>query len=713
VSSEASVETVEAPPRFLLRPAGVLTQLCSAGALLLGTIAFVLVSQNKSSGTPLAIAWSAAAMAGLVFGGVMARGGLVAVIAGAALDAMFGIVLLALDDGTLRGLLRILPASDVHMIGSILVVGAVVMLATAALALASIPQARAYGKALHVAEVAYAEDEAAMAQSFQAMRTQPPMASTPASYAPTNPRGVSFANVPSGPPPPGAAPFGLQPFPTRSAVMHAAPETTPWAPAYPSAAPPAMPAPMPAPPPPSEVTTPDAPGPRYSFPSGKLPLPPPAQTGPRAMYVSRPSAPIQPPPPAPGTNPWDGSPTGALAGADAWAGEPSPGATSQGWTPNRARTTMMLVRAPAAERRSRRRIYIGLAGLAIGVGIGVGAVVSAGGPTVSSSAPASGSADATSSSAGSGSAASMVVVDGAGSAGSGSAGSGSAGSAETPPPVVMPDVPVRALLTQQRDLIGKVDATGLAGLVATNAFAIGLDADDVAEGRAAIEEMLRKDLGEAPPDGFTVTSRFLAVGQQGTHAWTAEELEVSGPGVDTRRIAITQLCAFLGGRWTVLALHWGRPIPDATAERLAVLGTLPSPAPIPDRATGSADLAKAVRAAFASRAAFAAARSERPDAFNFGSAPGERIVGGAAIKRVFGRLRAELHLRDGVRVVDGGGWDPAQKAAPWIAYAALDVDYTQKSRAATDLTHTFRVLAILLREGDAWTIVQTQFSHAL
>jgi hypothetical protein len=34
-----------------------------------------------------------------------------------------------------------------------------------------------------------------------------------------------------------------------------------------------------------------------------------------------------------------------------------------------------------------------------------------------------------------------------------------------------------------------------------------------------------------------------------------------------------------------------------------------------------------------------------------------------------------------------------------------------KTRAATSLTHTFRVLAILLLEDGAWKIVQTQWSH--
>jgi ketosteroid isomerase-like protein len=56
-------------------------------------------------------------------------------------------------------------------------------------------------------------------------------------------------------------------------------------------------------------------------------------------------------------------------------------------------------------------------------------------------------------------------------------------------------------------------------------------------------------------------------------------------------------------------------------------------------------------------------------------------------------------------------WDPAQKGAPYIAYAIANVDFTTKTRAATDLTQTFRVLAVLLKEGSEWKIVQTQWSH--
>jgi hypothetical protein len=64
-----------------------------------------------------------------------------------------------------------------------------------------------------------------------------------------------------------------------------------------------------------------------------------------------------------------------------------------------------------------------------------------------------------------------------------------------------------------------------------------------------------------------------------------------------------------------------------------------------------------------------------------------------------------------VWAVAGNAWDPAQKDAPYIAFAAINADMLLKTKAATDLTQTFRVLLILLKEGSEWKIVQAQFSH--
>jgi hypothetical protein len=273
-----------------------------------------------------------------------------------------------------------------------------------------------------------------------------------------------------------------------------------------------------------------------------------------------------------------------------------------------------------------------------------------------------------------------------------------------------PSDTVANLLAAQRDAIARVDGKALGALVSPAAFGFGIDADEVAEGRGAVVEQIVRDLGEPPPGGYTVESKALSIGDERDHAWIAEELEVGAAGRPPRRFAITELAAAIDGAWRIVALHWATPIADATAERMAILKTMPTPQPIPDRHDGSDELNRAVRAAFASRAAFAEARSERPDAFNFGSG-GERAHGGVGIKRIFSKLKAQIRLHDGARVVAGGAWDPAQKAAPWIGWAAVNIDFTSRTRAATEVTQTFRVLAIMMKDGADWKIVQTQWSN--
>ncbi|HWU86154.1 MAG TPA: nuclear transport factor 2 family protein, partial [Kofleriaceae bacterium] len=282
-----------------------------------------------------------------------------------------------------------------------------------------------------------------------------------------------------------------------------------------------------------------------------------------------------------------------------------------------------------------------------------------------------------------------------------------------PPPSLAPGspAPISTLIQAQRAALSRGDVKALVGLLAPAAFGFGADADEVAEGRDAIEAQVRQDLGDLARDDASAAIRYQAVGEERGHAWIALELEVSAPGTTPRKLAITELAAWVGGAWTVVAWHWATPVLDETAARMTALGTKPSPKAVASVLTGPKDLEAAVRAAFGSREGFAAARSDHEHGFNFGSGPKERIVGGAAIKRVFGKLRAGIRLHDGVRIVAGGAWDPAQKDAPTVAFAAANVDFTTKTRAATDLTQTFRVLAILLKEDGAWKVVQTQWSH--
>jgi hypothetical protein len=574
VAASGPPPTPRPPGRALLRVAGVLTQVACGACLLIGTIGLVLVEQNKTGGLPPVIAWLVTAMAGLVFGGLIYRGGLVSMLVAAAIDAGFGIVLVTFELDSLRRLLKILRASDVAAIHDALGVAGFAMLGAGAVCLVALPQGIRYAR--------WFRDAAATRTAMSTARGFPP-----------------------------------PPVPVRSSA--------------------------------------------YIIP-----------------------------------------------------GEDQPA--------------------------SRRRLYMALGGVAIGVGAGIGVLVSStrsSGPAapepraaaVAAPRPASTPPPATprpATGAAAPGSASEPALDAGAAPGprldvrastaarpdaDRAAGTGSGRAATVAP--IEPAAPVgtvQDLVLAQHAAIAAADRNALSGLIAAGGFGFGLDADELAEGRDAVAGQIVHDLGEPPPGGFSVGSRAIAIGEDRGHAWIAEQLEIAAAGREPRSVALGELAAVIDGRWQVVALHWATPVSDATAQRLAILSRLPVPARIPDRHDGGGGLDQAVRAAFASRAALAEAFSERADAFNYGSG-GERGHGGVGIKRIFGKLRAEIRIHDGARVAAAGAWDPSQRAAPRIGWAALNVDFTTRTRAATDVTQTFRVLAILVQEPGGWKLVQTQWSN--
>jgi hypothetical protein len=563
VAAPGPSPTPRPPGRALLRAAGALTQLTCGACLLIGTIGVVLVEQHRTGGLVPVVGWLITALAGLVFGGLIYRGGLVSMLIAAAIDAGSGIVLVTLDLEGLRRLLQILRASDVDAIHAALGVAGFAMLGAAAICLIALPHGIRYAR--------WFRDAAA----------------------------------------------------TRSAMSTA---------------------------------------------RGFPPPPVPVRTG---AYI-----------------------------------------------------------IPAEERSgARRRLYMALGGVAIGVGAGFGVLVSstrnAAPPARAVAAPAArpivepGPGRGAAPASASGPAAKVQPAAVGGTVKLEPVDSPAGASAEPPAGTAgTPLASAQDLVLAQHAAFAAADRAALAGLVAAGAFAIGLDADELADGRDAVVAQLVRDLGEPPPGGFTIDSRAIAIGEDRGHAWIAEQLEITAPGRAPRSVALGELAAQIDGRWQAIALHWAAPVDDATAQRLAILSKLPVPARIADRigdrpgdrTDGARELDQAVRAAFASRAELAGAFSERSDAFNIGSG-GERVHGGAALRRIFSRLRAEVRLHDGVRVASGAAWDPRQAAAPWIGWAALNVDFTSRTRAHTDVTQTFRVLAIVIREPAGWRIVQTQWSN--
>jgi hypothetical protein len=219
------------------------------------------------------------------------------------------------------------------------------------------------------------------------------------------------------------------------------------------------------------------------------------------------------------------------------------------------------------------------------------------------------------------------------------------------------------------------------------AFAFGAESNDIAEGQAAIVKQLRDDIGSPPRE---VIAKFSSTANDGDIGWFAEELRV---GDNT--FVVTAALGLADNAWTIRALHWGRPMSDKEARALAQDGDLATPDVIPDTHDES-ELAKAMREAFARKPSFVEALSARADAFNYGST-GERLRGGESIEKVFGRIKATIHLHDAVKVGTigtRGGW------------GAANVDFTDGE------TQTFRVLAVWLHEDQGWRIVQTQWSNA-
>jgi hypothetical protein len=386
----------------------------------------------------------------------------------------------------------------------------------------------------------------------------------------------------------------------------------------------------------------------------------------------------------------------------------SAGSTMKGFSPVTARTqaatpTAMVI-LPTS---SRRRLWIMIGGAVVGV---------VGGLIVASSLP---SRDHGAATAGKGSAttagkpkAKVVEVDhpvepaDGGVAGGGSDTSADAGGATSTGPAVP------AAATSPRELMTALHArlahgADLDDLLHGDVVGFGVDADELARGRAAVVAAVRRDLGTPPSDGFAIDASALQLGTAHDHAWITELVEVRASGQPARRFSLAVLAANLTGRWVVIAWHWGVAVPDALADRLAAAGKLPRPVAIPDHRDGPVELDASVRAAFASRHAFIDALSDRADVVNIGSGPGERIRGGEAIKRVFSRLHAELSLHDGALITAASAWDARQHAGPTIAWAALNVDFELDGHA----TQTFRVLAVLVRDDAGWRLVLTQWSN--
>lgn len=267
--------------------------------------------------------------------------------------------------------------------------------------------------------------------------------------------------------------------------------------------------------------------------------------------------------------------------------------------------------------------------------------------------------------------------------------------AASPQQPIPPAPSIDDLIARFHTAIANPASEDLAQLLDTDVFAFGVGVEEVAQGKEPVMAILRKNIGEESATPIAVSARFTQVGQEGEVGWFGEELRV---GQTT--FVVTVAAGLRKGTWSIFALHLALPMPNETAHRLAYAGDLEIPDSIPNGLYDT-PLAKAMLTAFSSRPAFVASRSIRPDALNFGSAPGERSLG-ENTKRIFAQLKARIRLHDTVnagQIGERGGW------------GAANVDYTDADKTGHEVTQTFRVLAVWLMEDDQWRIVQTQWSN--
>ena len=714
---------------LLPRIAGHVTQLCGAGCVLVGTVAFALLL-DQMDGIYLGIlaSWICVGMAALICGGFAGRPSPTSLVICAALDAAFAAVLFAVAS-RLPLWLTMMSAADAELSSTLVIALGSTAAGSSLLCLLATPVALRYWRTTEPqgahellpsntapgfpppvltdamlgpadsGEIVLPSAAARPAPTRKASASKPPPLGGPAPAAsgPTTLRGTpTFAPALSrGAHQSGSASFPVQvppaPYPSAPpappAPVYAQPPAYSPAPAY--AQPPAYPpGPVYAQPPAY------SPGPAYAQPPAYSPAPAYAQPPPGAMHGS--ALPM-----APG---FDGTPPPylmsppATAPAGPYLSAPSPASASSAPSPASAASA----RSPAPQRRG---LYLALAGVLVSGLCVFAVVVSSSGQSATSTA--------------SGQRTAGTVTGTQPTTGQG-AGRSSPTAPTAPPPPTAPDPAVAALTaptpgpTEPASLesllealhlaVARSDGPALQALLVPGAFAFGVRATGVHRTAEEVARTLAADLGPAPEAGFEVTPRGATIGREGNHAWIAEELEVRGRG-ESRTFAITMLAAELAGSWRLVACHWANRLPDDTIARLAQAGDLPIPEGFDDKLEAPAAAVEAFRSAFSSTDAFALEVSTRDSAFNFGSAPGERLRGGNQIRRVFKKLHAEISIREGIMVTAAGAWDERQAKAPTVAWGAANVEFATRSTR-----RILRVLAVLVQEGQEWRVVQTQWS---
>jgi hypothetical protein len=251
------------------------------------------------------------------------------------------------------------------------------------------------------------------------------------------------------------------------------------------------------------------------------------------------------------------------------------------------------------------------------------------------------------------------------------------------------------LVVHERAALKAADKGALAQLLAANAFGVGVQFDNLATSGEQTAAMIETMLGGPSED---ITSTWSKIVRDRDVAWIVDELEFTWNG-KTKRLLTTQLASRDGTAWKIAAWHIAELVPNKRAFELAQAGRLPTPATITPQFDDDHQVHDAIEAAFVSREAYIAAFSDRADATGLGSAPGERMLGGAAVKKAWTNVPATIELVPGVA---------AGRVGNTVGWGAANVIYSLPNRGS----QTFRVFVVLAREKVGWRIVLAQWSNA-
>lgn len=275
---------------------------------------------------------------------------------------------------------------------------------------------------------------------------------------------------------------------------------------------------------------------------------------------------------------------------------------------------------------------------------------------------------------------------------------------------------IRADVQEQYDAMADFDIAAWAEHLAPDAIVLGSGPEDVWVGKDAAQAAIEASMAPARAHGATATAKStsldVSVADDGESAWTAGELEYSVYSGDATLLVpfrITQLFGRKDGEWKVLVAVFSVPLPNDVAFQRAASGELAALAPIPEGIAAGADGVYTRAAHDLDRATdFVASVSDRADAIFIGSAPGERTVGGAAIRESYGKHVTDGHVtlkKHGdirVGVAPGGhvGWVLAN------VDLAVDVD-------GNVITEPFRAMLVYVEEDGEWRLVQAHLSNGV